>query len=101
MRHVSTPSPTSAFGSAPATSPSPPVLAKGTASDERNATRTYPLNHTAPHERRESLQANLTAKSGDNIAKPRRVCQERGCWVLGYGFWVKAACLTQNPTPNT
>src|SRR6185295_11899704 len=39
MSRASTPWATSAFGNAPATSASPPVLAKGTASDERIAMR--------------------------------------------------------------
>src|SRR5712692_3364279 len=39
MRKESIPSACRAFGSAPETSANPPVLAKGTASDERMATR--------------------------------------------------------------
>src|SRR3954465_15512158 len=97
MRQAATPPPRAASGGAPAPSRSPPVLAKGTASDERNATRTCPLNHTAPHREARAFEPNLTAKSGDNIAKPRRVCQERGKWMLGVAFWV----LGKNSTSLT
>src|SRR5918993_3838500 len=44
----------SAFGSAPATSPRPPVLAKGTASDERIATRRLFSDTAPPQEKRKN-----------------------------------------------
>src|ERR671935_774157 len=63
MSATSTPSSASALGSAPATSPSPPVLAKGTASDDRKATRNEALHpHRAPGEAKRS-DSNLTART--------------------------------------
>src|SRR5919201_4802562 len=63
MSTTSTPSSASALGGAPATSPSPPVLAKGTASDDRKATRNEALHpHRAPGEAKRS-DPNLTART--------------------------------------
>jgi hypothetical protein len=66
-----------AFGSAPDTSPKPPVFAKGTASEERNATLKKPLHrHHAPQGGAEN-EPDLTAESEGYYANERRFCQEK------------------------
>src|ERR1051325_2407890 len=83
MSATSTPTPASAFGSAPATSPSPPVLANGTASEDSIATRTDPFNDRAP--KGAPNRPNLTARTVEYYAKPRRVCQE-SCQRSAFSF---------------